>query len=453
MSILVATDFAPCSNEAEHLATDLAALLAEELCLVHVIEPTPLVSTSIALGTTGWELSLKQAAEDRLEKLRGDCVGRGVPATGTVLFGDAADQIVGAAKDAKASLVVLGTHGRRGAANLFLGSVAERVARLATCPTLVVRSGEPARPALGDRRLRVLVALDGGAADEAAVGWTRALRGRLPCDVTTVRVYWPPREAMRLGLEETWFKNEGHPRLIQALDREVERALGDFPGQGTLHRRYHTSRGNGADGVADEAILTQPDLVVMGVHPTLWLEPFPSLSPAALLRTVHAPVVCVPLAPEAAVRPSIPRRRVVLAACDLSDASARAVPEAYALLRGTGGTVELIYVHERGPASDVSPEVPFPPMNADERSKAEARLRGLIPLTSETLGIQTRVAVVEAPSAAEGILQAAERLAADVISMASRGRSGLGRALLGSVAETVSRRTTRPVLIVPSRRD
>lgn len=452
MSILVATDFAACSSTALALAGDLAALLGADLRLAHVIEPTPLLSAGIALGTTGWELSLKQAADDRLEQLRGDLGRRGVKASGVVLFGDAAQQIVSAARDTNASLIVLGTHGRRGAAHFFLGSVAEQVARLATCPTVVVRAA--ARPALADRPLRILVALDGGAGDEAAVAWGRALRGRIACDVTTVRVYWPPREAMRLGIDDPWFRNEGHPQLVQALDREVARLVGELPGQGAIHRRYHTSRGNGADGIADEAALTLPDLVVTGVHPTLWLEPFPSLSPPALLRAVHAPVVCVPVAPPAATRPAIPRHRAVLVACDLSDAAARTIPEAYALLRGTGGTIELLHVHERGPASDVTPELPhLPPMDAEERTRVEERLRALVPVSSEALGIHTNVSVVEARSAAEGILQAAERLAVDVISVASRGRTGLGRALLGSVAETVSRHSTRPVLIVPARKE
>jgi len=45
-------------------------------------------------------------------------------------------------------------------------------------------------------------------------------------------------------------------------------------------------------------------------------------------------------------------------------------------------------------------------------------------------------------------MQAAERLRVDAISLGSHGRGGLARALLGSVAEEVVRRSTRPVLVV-----
>jgi nucleotide-binding universal stress UspA family protein len=43
-----------------------------------------------------------------------------------------------AAADLKADLVVMGTHGRRGVRRLFLGSVAERFLRIATCPVLMI---------------------------------------------------------------------------------------------------------------------------------------------------------------------------------------------------------------------------------------------------------------------------------------------------------------------------
>jgi nucleotide-binding universal stress UspA family protein len=56
--------------------------------------------------------------------------------------GDASQHIVQLATDLRAELVVLGTHGRTGIKRWLLGSVAERVARLAPCPVLIVRKLE-----------------------------------------------------------------------------------------------------------------------------------------------------------------------------------------------------------------------------------------------------------------------------------------------------------------------
>jgi nucleotide-binding universal stress UspA family protein len=51
-------------------------------------------------------------------------------------------EIVALARDERADLIVIGTHGRGGINRALLGSVADRVVRLAPCPVLTVR--EPA---------------------------------------------------------------------------------------------------------------------------------------------------------------------------------------------------------------------------------------------------------------------------------------------------------------------
>jgi nucleotide-binding universal stress UspA family protein len=53
-----------------------------------------------------------------------------------------AQAIVQYANETKANLIVLGTHGRNTVARFFIGSVAERVVRTASCPVLTVRESE-----------------------------------------------------------------------------------------------------------------------------------------------------------------------------------------------------------------------------------------------------------------------------------------------------------------------
>jgi len=53
--------------------------------------------------------------------------------------GRVCDVVIKEATDWKADLIVIGTHGRRGAGRFFLGSDAEQVLRLATVPVLLVR--------------------------------------------------------------------------------------------------------------------------------------------------------------------------------------------------------------------------------------------------------------------------------------------------------------------------
>nr|WP_053066827.1 universal stress protein [Archangium gephyra] len=75
-------------------------------------------------------------------------------------------------------------------------------------------------------------------------------------------------------------------------------------------------------------------------------------------------------------------------------------------------------------------------------------LRGLIPPEAAVRGISTRVEVVHGRKVSEAINQAAERLSCDVICLATHGRSGLSKALVGSVAQEVLQASTRPVLLV-----
>lgn len=76
---------------------------------------------------------VKQAMAERLTDPRYQTVER------AVLFGDPGHMITHYASQIGADLIVLPSHGRRGLTRLLMGSVAERVVRLAHCPVLVLR--------------------------------------------------------------------------------------------------------------------------------------------------------------------------------------------------------------------------------------------------------------------------------------------------------------------------
>jgi nucleotide-binding universal stress UspA family protein len=64
---------------------------------------------------------------------------KGLKATGTVENGDAKSKILEAAKNWRADLIVLGSHGRKGLEHFLMGSVSEAVARHAGCSVEIVR--------------------------------------------------------------------------------------------------------------------------------------------------------------------------------------------------------------------------------------------------------------------------------------------------------------------------
>ena len=173
------------------------------------------------------------------------------------------------------------------------------------------------------------------------------------------------------------------------------------------------------------------------------------------VNPVRVPVICVPTAPPVRARagaaPTLPRILTVIAPTDLSAVGNAAVPHAYALLRATGGVVELCHVHEHGvPNPAFAYDLPER-LSTAERAAIVEQLRALVPAEAEALGITTHVSVIDGGKPAETIVAAAERLNVDAISLGSHGRGGVAHAVMGSVAEAVVRHARRPVLIVPAR--
>jgi nucleotide-binding universal stress UspA family protein len=142
--ILVPIDGSATSERGLDEALAVAASLGSEVRLIHVVDDASLVMNSAALASNVGELlvSLAQAGEEILAagKLRAKARNLSVETelrhcqTGRV-----ADVIVDEAKQWPADLLVLGTHGRRGAGRLLLGSDAEQVLRSAPVPVLLVR--------------------------------------------------------------------------------------------------------------------------------------------------------------------------------------------------------------------------------------------------------------------------------------------------------------------------
>ncbi len=64
---------------------------------------------------------------------------QGVPCTGKVMTGYAAEEILEAVKNENADMLIMGTHGRKGIDRILFGSVAEKVVKSATCPVMTVR--------------------------------------------------------------------------------------------------------------------------------------------------------------------------------------------------------------------------------------------------------------------------------------------------------------------------
>jgi len=144
--ILVPTDFGEAADAALNYARALARNFEASIDLLYVAED---VSTRLLAGEMyvavpqSLQTDVEEAARKQLHARLIDNDPDPLPVRPVVIVSNApAVSIVSYAKEARADLIVMGTHGRGPMAHLFMGSVAERVVRLAPCPVLVVRHPE-----------------------------------------------------------------------------------------------------------------------------------------------------------------------------------------------------------------------------------------------------------------------------------------------------------------------
>jgi nucleotide-binding universal stress UspA family protein len=144
--ILVATDFSEASDAACAYGRELASRFGATLHVLHVVQTFP----PGAFGTEGFSVigpELQQQMEGdarrRLKDLVLDAYDGGPAITPAVVTAAApAAAIIEYANEYRVDLIVMGTHGRGAFAHLLMGSVAERVVRLAACPVLTVKQPE-----------------------------------------------------------------------------------------------------------------------------------------------------------------------------------------------------------------------------------------------------------------------------------------------------------------------
>lgn len=137
---LVPIDFSAYAEQALDYAARLARTLKARLTVLHVIQPVPMAGVDMGVALPEAYLrELEEAVQHNMEEALGRVTADGLTAERVVLYGVPFQEIVETAKAHQVDLIVMGTHGRTGLMYVLLGSVAEKVVRLAPCSVLVVR--------------------------------------------------------------------------------------------------------------------------------------------------------------------------------------------------------------------------------------------------------------------------------------------------------------------------
>lgn len=142
--ILVPIDFPSYSDHSTDYAATIAEKFGAEIILMHVIESLSF-SVTDTLNVVEHRQALETIARSLLDNLSKILLEKHLAVKTYLVSGSPSREILDKAQQDKADLIVMGTHGRTGMGHLLLGSVAEKVVRLSTCPVLTVQLSPAAK--------------------------------------------------------------------------------------------------------------------------------------------------------------------------------------------------------------------------------------------------------------------------------------------------------------------
>ncbi len=292
-------------------------------------------------------------------------------------------------------------------------------------------------------RLKILFATDGSQGSAAAEAYVCALAHSWGASLTVMSVLeFPPGmnpdyAVNRLYLDE--LMQEATTRLVDLKVRAGGLGL-------SVQSRIAT-------GIPSEEVLAvaraeEADLVVVGTRGKTGLEHVLLGSTAErIIRMAPCPVLTVPGAKQLAGEHPKATFMRMLVPVDFSDCSRDALEYGALIAQRSNVSMKLIHVLE--PVS-YGLDFTLPQMAQRESSKIAItkRLSDFVSALS-SLGLASDF-LISGGLPADSILDAARAQSVDVIVMGTHGRRGVSHALFGSVAESVLRRSSCPVLTVRS---
>jgi nucleotide-binding universal stress UspA family protein len=258
-NILCAVDRSPSSLQAFGYAIALARWQGARLNLLEVIE----TAAPPGVGRAPKDDAVPQKTQAVLERdMRRVLTARRASDVKVEIFmrkGNVVQEILAQAKASRADLIVMGSHGRGGVQRLVLGSVAEKVLRLATCPVLTVRSGVRLARRSRSPFETILCPTDFSVAANRAVAYAKRLAKEADAELVVMSaIEWPFGNAVTLGpvaeLRES-IESSAREGLVRLLPR---------PGSDRRRAQVVVTSGKASADIVKLARARSVDLIVMG---------------------------------------------------------------------------------------------------------------------------------------------------------------------------------------------
>ena len=138
--ILFPIDFSGCSSDLIHDVLDVSGKYQSEIHLIYVARTFGYYSTIYvdSAAIQDLENTVMSGAQRSLSEFRNQYLADYSHVRHSVLHGDAAEEIVRYATVYDIDMIIMGTHGRKALAKLFLGSVTQRVVQSSPIPVLTI---------------------------------------------------------------------------------------------------------------------------------------------------------------------------------------------------------------------------------------------------------------------------------------------------------------------------
>lgn len=310
----------------------------------------------------------------------------------------------------------------------------------------------------------IIVPLDGSPLAEQALPYARALATitgaqihlmQIVPEQRVTNVYTPlVAEAYAYGHDPADVLDYDQTRVMETLRNEAAMYIGkqaQAMRSDTVRVESDVYVGDPAETIVEVAASKPGAWIVMATHGYSGIRRWTLGSVAdKVVPAASVPVLVVRGRP--AAPPSTVKFRTILVPLDGSALSQQALPLAVSLAKESGAALTL--VRAISPTADVVtgtaltglPPIPLNDVYEALYTQAEQELTGIAD-GLRALGLRVRT-VIESAVAANAIIETAYRCRADLIIMATHGRSGIQRWALGSVADKVLHATITPLLLV-----
>lgn len=257
-NLLIAVDESDCAKQAAEVGLEFAQRVGAKVRLLHVMQPPPR-----ALGVSGKSDAIERYGEELLKPWK-EKVGS---ANLLQVHGEnVAQTLVETALAQESDLIVMGTHGREGLQRMLLGSVAERVCRIAPIPVMLVRQSSPTNNPLF---MKVLAPIDGSETSKQALEVAQQLCIQTGAELQLVCVI--PEAPMPVlypltGAVPFPSYQETYQSYREEAKKIMQEALAGCRVSNVYYQFLDSNQTRTAQVITDYARQQQSDLIVMGTH-------------------------------------------------------------------------------------------------------------------------------------------------------------------------------------------